>query len=176
MWAKSKQTGFTIVELLIVVVVIAILAAIIIVSYNGIQDRALRAQTASAVNSWEKILRTYTINGGANLTPGEGTCLSAAATDYPAGDGFQAGECMTGGNVFDATYITALKDKSVAQLPSTKLTTISYGSTKVRGVYAMNMGGLVLIYIVKGTTCLNSTDGAVVSGNAVQCTRTIQTT
>lgn len=36
----SKQTGFTIVELLIVIVVIGILAAITIVAYNGIQARA----------------------------------------------------------------------------------------------------------------------------------------
>ena len=40
MWAKHKQTGFTIVELLIVIVVIAILAAITIVAFNGIQNRA----------------------------------------------------------------------------------------------------------------------------------------
>ena len=42
-WAINKNTrnsGFTIVELLIVVVVIAILAAITIVSYNGINKRA----------------------------------------------------------------------------------------------------------------------------------------
>lgn len=38
-WAK-KQTGFTIVELLIVIVVIGILAAITIVAYNGVQTRA----------------------------------------------------------------------------------------------------------------------------------------
>ena len=37
-WAK--QTGFTIVELLIVIVVIGILAAITIVAYNGVQVRA----------------------------------------------------------------------------------------------------------------------------------------
>jgi prepilin-type N-terminal cleavage/methylation domain-containing protein len=37
---SKKQTGFTIVELLIVIVVIGILAAITIVAYNGIQQRA----------------------------------------------------------------------------------------------------------------------------------------
>lgn len=40
MWAKHKQSGFTIVELLIVIVVIAILASITVVAYTGIQDRA----------------------------------------------------------------------------------------------------------------------------------------
>lgn len=35
-----KQTGFTIVELLIVIVVIAILAAITVVAFNGIQERS----------------------------------------------------------------------------------------------------------------------------------------
>lgn len=37
---RKKQTGFTIVELLIVIVVIGILAAITIVAYNGIQNKA----------------------------------------------------------------------------------------------------------------------------------------
>lgn len=37
---EQKQTGFTIVELLIVIVIIAILAAVSIVAYNGIQNRA----------------------------------------------------------------------------------------------------------------------------------------
>jgi prepilin-type N-terminal cleavage/methylation domain-containing protein len=36
----KNQTGFTIVELLIVIVVIGILAAISVVAYNGIQNRA----------------------------------------------------------------------------------------------------------------------------------------
>lgn len=36
----KKQSGFTIVELLIVIVVIGILAAITIVAYNGVQNRA----------------------------------------------------------------------------------------------------------------------------------------
>lgn len=53
-WAKLKQSGFTIVELLIVVVVIAILAAITIVAYNGIQDRAKNSAMQSDVTSFAK--------------------------------------------------------------------------------------------------------------------------
>jgi prepilin-type N-terminal cleavage/methylation domain-containing protein len=49
----KKQTGFTIVELLIVIVVIAILAAITVVAFNGIQDRS----RLSAGLSFESQLR-----------------------------------------------------------------------------------------------------------------------
>ena len=45
---KVKQTGFTIVELLIVIVVIGILAAITIVAYNGVQNRGKTASAQSA--------------------------------------------------------------------------------------------------------------------------------
>mgnify|MGYP006209457325 CR=1 FL=1 len=51
-WAQ-KQTGFTIVELLIVIVVIAILAAVSIVAYNGIQDRAKFTQQVAEVDRVE---------------------------------------------------------------------------------------------------------------------------
>lgn len=46
-WAKQKQAGFTIVELLIVIVVIGILAAITIVAFNGVQGRAHDASVQS---------------------------------------------------------------------------------------------------------------------------------
>jgi len=49
--ATGNQTGFTIVELLIVVVVIAILASITIISYNGIINRAHQSKLISDVAS-----------------------------------------------------------------------------------------------------------------------------
>ena len=64
MWAKYKkqQTGFTIVELLIVVVVIAILAAITIVAYNGIQKRAQTSAATSALSQAAKKLALYRVD------------------------------------------------------------------------------------------------------------------
>jgi len=50
MTKQTKQSGFTIVELLIVIVIIAILAAITIVAYNGIQNRAKTSAGQAAAN------------------------------------------------------------------------------------------------------------------------------
>ena len=41
--ARSQQSGFTIVELLVVVVVIGVLAAITVVTYTGINKKAIVA-------------------------------------------------------------------------------------------------------------------------------------
>lgn len=61
-WAK--QTGFTIVELLIVIVVIAILAAISIVVYSGIQNRSKTNSGSALASSIVKKIEVYrTING-----------------------------------------------------------------------------------------------------------------
>jgi len=65
MWAKYKQqNGFTIVELLIVIVVIGILAAIVIVAYNGVQNRAKDASRASSVIALQKAIEMYNADNG----------------------------------------------------------------------------------------------------------------
>ena len=65
MWAKQKhQSGFTIVELLIVIVVIGILAAITIVAYNGIQQRGRDVKRTSDVGSLKKLVELYKVDNG----------------------------------------------------------------------------------------------------------------
>ncbi|RZM20572.1 MAG: type II secretion system protein [Pedobacter sp.] len=57
--SQKRQSGFTIVELLIVIVVIGILAAITIVAFNGIQNRGKTASGQSLANSTVKKLEAY---------------------------------------------------------------------------------------------------------------------
>ena len=59
-----RQTGFTLVELLVVIAVIAILAAISIVSYNGISLRATDAKLRYTANSLEKKVKLKQVTDG----------------------------------------------------------------------------------------------------------------
>ena len=61
---RTKMSGFTIVELLIVIVVIGILAAITIVAYNGISGRAKEATLTSDLNSATKKIETERVLTG----------------------------------------------------------------------------------------------------------------
>lgn len=61
---KTKTSGFTIVELLVVIVVIGILAAITIVSYSGITTRAKIASLQSDLSNSSKQLRMFNVDKG----------------------------------------------------------------------------------------------------------------
>jgi general secretion pathway protein G len=77
----QKQTGFTIVELLIVIVVIGILAAITIVAYNGVQDRARVAAVSTDLNGAAKQIALYQVDAGG---------YPAALSDLNSGQGLKA--------------------------------------------------------------------------------------
>lgn len=57
--------GFTIVELLIVIVIIGILAAIVIVAYNGIQNKAYDAAVKADIEGLGKQISMYYVQTGA---------------------------------------------------------------------------------------------------------------
>ncbi len=58
----SRQSAFTIVELLIVIVVIGLLAAIAIIAYTSIQQRARASTASSALSHASKKLATYIVD------------------------------------------------------------------------------------------------------------------
>ncbi len=80
MTKNIKQSGFTIVELLIVIVVIAILAAITIVAYNGIQTRANVSATQGNVTILQKKLEAYNSVNSKYPQSGVATPTSANVT------------------------------------------------------------------------------------------------
>jgi prepilin-type N-terminal cleavage/methylation domain-containing protein len=97
---RYKQTGFTIVELLIVIVIIGILAAITIVAYNGIQQRAKNSQRITAAKEWQKRIIAYTATNSAYPagTIGGHSCLGSDG--YPTDlDANADVDCHSSGNV-----------------------------------------------------------------------------
>jgi prepilin-type N-terminal cleavage/methylation domain-containing protein len=80
---KTRNHGFTIVELLIVIVVIGILAAITIVAYNGVQARAATARRDSDTSLYFRAILAARINTGKTLGQITGNYWSAGNC-YPS--------------------------------------------------------------------------------------------
>lgn len=61
---KTKQSGFTIVELLIVIVVIGILAALVITTFNGIQQKGRDTERQTDIKAIHGQLEAYYAQSG----------------------------------------------------------------------------------------------------------------
>ena len=137
----TYRQGFTIVEILIVIVVIAILATITVVSYNGIQVRAEKDKTLTAVRAYKQALEVYKAFEGAYPTTAT-YCLGSGYIDR-TGDGnpdcrWNSGNVNpnTAFNSALATYVQASVD--ITQKP------VMSGSSGMVGMYFMNDSRLSL--------------------------------
>ncbi len=61
---RKNNRGFTIVELLIVIVVIGILAALVVVTYNGIQQKARDTERKTDINALHGQFEAYQAQNG----------------------------------------------------------------------------------------------------------------
>ncbi len=90
MLQKIPPRGFTIVELLIVIVIIGILASLVIVVYNGIQQRANDASRNADLSTYLKAITAARVNTNQSLV-------------QITGSGWSIGNCTSAGNNPSAT-------------------------------------------------------------------------
>lgn len=110
----DKKGGFTIVELLIVITVVAILAVIVLVAYNGIQDRAREAKIKSDLSQIEKAVTLARINTNQTLIDitgngwtGEGCMTAISGRDLTDTSDTNVANCWTAWENFVNTVSTA---------------------------------------------------------------------
>jgi prepilin-type N-terminal cleavage/methylation domain-containing protein len=87
---KLRIQGFTIVELLTVIVIIGILASLVIVAYNGIQQRAADASRNADLSTYHKAIMAARINTNQSLV-------------QITGSGWSVGNCISAGSNPTAT-------------------------------------------------------------------------
>lgn len=162
MHKRTKLSGFTIVELLIVVVVIAILATISVVAYSGIQDKAEASRTAAAVRSYRDALVLYKQDKG--VYPAIGAfCLG---DQYGVFTGSSTPSCRYSTSPIPTTTAATARDQLRpylgGQLPMPSTTLLKYGTAEYVGAhfygssYNITLDGSPVVaveYYIKGSTC-----------------------
>jgi prepilin-type N-terminal cleavage/methylation domain-containing protein len=94
---RTSQTGFTLVELLIVVIIVGILAAVAIPMYSGSTERARATECVAALGTVRCALRNYYAEH-----------LTYANANFTDGDSVTNGDILNVSNLdLDARYFSA---------------------------------------------------------------------
>ena len=128
MISKTKQKGFTIVELLIVIVVIGILAAISIVAYNNVTQKARDDQRITDVRNIVNAFGSYQSENGKWATKTEIAVYKTVQLSQDQKDRLgdvAPGDAASANNNYQLNYCTN----------ATKSTTYSDGATGVEVLY-----------------------------------------
>ncbi len=128
---KRKQSGFTIVELLIVIVVIGILAALVVTTFAGIQRKARNTERETDIKAIHGQLEAYFAQNNSYPALAEvnsttlkgldsealrdpkgapGSSLAASASDTQYGYAATPAGCTTAANTCTGYTLTALRE------------------------------------------------------------------
>ncbi len=150
--SKVKQSGFTIVELLIVIVVIAILAAITIVAYNGIQNRAKASAAQSLANNIAKKVESFNTIESLYPTYTQLTSNVGDGTQYNSKEAkLDNSAQVTDAGAANAT-LTLTNEKTVLYRKCTNGAAIYYYDAVNNKIAAIGVGGQASIAPSVGTT------------------------
>lgn len=148
---QARQTGFTIIELLIVIVVIGILAAITIVAYNGVMSQAHEAVLKSDLSSAQNAL-------GIDESADGGYPLTASQVD--GGKGLPASNGTSYQYSSDGTSYCLTATSDVASVPVYHVdsTTGSIQEGPCAGHHGQTSGGLQVATLA-GASAADFADG-----------------
>jgi type IV pilus assembly protein PilA len=153
---RKRESGFTIVELLIVIVVIGILAAITIVAYNGITAKANSATARSNAESVQKVAESY--NADNSLYPTAAQLISYSnSSQLPSALKIAAtgtGGVLSGPGIIDGvTAAVCTITTTTNPITSTCLNT-TYGTKDIIYVNKGTTGGCIGYYDYASSTTL----------------------
>lgn len=142
---NRRKVGFTIVELLIVIVVVSILVSIVVVNYNGMQQRARDAKLTDAADKVADAIQLFVVGRGHFPRGGSGS-TAVIGSNQECADGtngwFATGTYGATGCTVEDTLIASgyLSGSFSANLPPNVL----YNTTPYNRA--------IMVYIVNITT------------------------
>jgi prepilin-type N-terminal cleavage/methylation domain-containing protein len=168
---KKTTSGFTIVELLVVIVVIGVLAAIVIVAYNGIQQRAENSKNIAGVNQIINLMKLYKATNGTYPSAGTGITYNCLGVGYPSNICDKAADGSTQASN-SSTFDTALTATGTIPQLSTKALHLSDGETSMGAYY--EQAAAVIRYYLDGASQTCSAGGTGYNyGSVTECRLTL---